>query len=182
MDLDYGHYKEKMETTLSVLANEFRRLRSGRANPSLVEEVKVSAYGSEMPLNQVATISIPEARLIVIQPFDKGTISDIERALHMADLGSAPNNDGHVIRLALPPLTEERRKELVRFASKKTEESKISIRNTRREMLDDVKAQEDGAPEDAVKRAQDKVQDMVDTYIKKLDELFEGKEKEIMEV
>ncbi len=135
-----------------------------------------------MPLNQVATISVPEARLMIIQPFDKSNLAAVERAIHKSDLGVNPNNDGSVIRLAFPALTEDRRKDLVRQVKKRCEEARVSIRNARRDAMDEIKNLSDGRPEDEVKRAQDDVQKLTDKYTEQVDKSFGVKEKEIMEV
>lgn len=174
-------HEENMMKAIDAMHREFTRVRSGRATPSLVEKLPVEAYGQEMPLNQVAGISIPEARLIVIQPFDKSNLSNIERAIHKSDLGVNPMNDGSIIRLAFPSLTEERRKDLVKLVKKRAEDARISIRNVRRDAMDEIKKTE-GLPEDDVKRAQDDVQKLTDKYIEKIDASLERKEKEIMEV
>ena len=140
----------------------------------------VEAYGSEMPMSQVATISVPEARTIVIQPFDKGNLSNIERAIHKANLGVTPNNDGHVVRLNLPPLTEERRKDFVKVVKGKAEEAKVSIRQARRDTLEEIKKAE--FPEDESKRLHDDVQKLTDKYTDKIEKATAAKEKELMEV
>lgn len=173
--------EERMGASIEALGREFSTIRSGRASPALVEKLMVSAYGTEMPLNQVATISVPEARLLTITPFDKGNLGEIERAILKSDIGITPNNDGSVIRLAFPTLTEDRRKELVKLVKKRAEEAKVSIRNVRRDILDELK-KEEGLPEDDVKRAQDKIQKLTDKYTDEVDKVTAAKEKEIMEV
>lgn len=173
--------EERMSASIDALGREFSTIRSGRASPALVEKLMVSAYGTEMPLNQVATISVPEARLLTITPFDKGNLGEIERAILKSDIGITPNNDGTVIRLGFPTLTEDRRKELVKLVKKRAEEAKVSIRNVRRDILDELK-KEEGLPEDDVKRAQDKVQKLTDKYTDEVDKVTAAKEKEIMEV
>ncbi len=177
----FEDYEEKMMKAVESLGKDFSTIRSGRASPALVEKVMVEAYGSEMPMNQVASISVPEARMIVLQPFDKGNISNIERAIHKADLGINPTNDGQIIRLAFPALTEERRKDLVKVIKKRAEDARISIRNIRREAMDELK-NADGLPEDEVKRGQDQVQKLTDQYVEEVDKAAGNKEKEIMEV
>ncbi len=182
MEFEMKPYEEKLDSAVDALNRDFAGIRSGRVSTKMVESIKVEAYGSEMPLNQVASISVPEARVILLQPFDKSTMTDIERAIQMADLGVNPNNDGHVIRLIFPALTEERRKEYVKMAKSRAEDAKVAVRNVRKDMLDAVKKLEDGAPEDEVKRLQDKVQKLIDSYANKIDDIFAKKEKEILEV
>lgn len=181
-DFDISEHEEKMKGAIDALRREFTRVRSGRATPALVDKLKVEAYGSEMPLNQVASISVPEARLMIIQPFDKTNLASVERAIHKSDLGVNPNNDGSVIRLAFPALTEDRRKDLVRQVKKRCEEARVSIRNARRDAMEDIKKLSDGRPEDEVKRAQDTVQKLTDKFTEEVDKSFAVKEKEIMEV
>ncbi len=178
--VDFSTFESKMESALEALGREFSRIRSGRATPALVEKVLVEAYGSEMPLSQVATISVPEARTLVIQPYDQSVIGNIERSLHKANLGVTPNNDGKVIRLNMPPLTEERRKDFVKMAKVKAEDAKVSLRQARRDALEEIKGNK--LPEDAEKRAQDNVQKLTEKFTQKIDKATEAKEKEIMEV
>ncbi len=178
--VDFDPFEERMANALEALGREFGRIRSGRATPALVDKVMVEAYGSEMPMTQVATISVPEARTLVIQPFDKSNIGSIERAIHMANLGVAPNNDGNVVRLNMPALTEERRKEYVKLVKQRAEEAKVTIRQTRRDALEEVKNSD--LPEDQVKRLEKDVQKMTDTFTEKIDKATDAKEKEIMEV
>lgn len=177
---DFATFEEKMNSALEALGREFGRIRSGRATPALVDKVMVEAYGSEMPLSQVATISVPEARTLVIQPYDQSNIGNIERSIHKANLGVSPNNDGKVIRLNLPPLTEERRKDFVKVVKSKAEEAKVSLRQARREALEDVK--KSGLPEDQEKRAQEQVQKLTEKFTAQIDKATVAKEKEIMEV
>ena len=179
-EFDVEIYEMQMQDALEALGREFGRVRSGRASPGLVDKVPVEAYGSEMPMDQVATISVPEARTIVIQPFDKGNLSNIERAIHKANLGVTPNNDGHVVRLNLPALTEERRREYVKVVKAKAEEAKISIRQARRDALEELKKAD--FPEDHQKRIEDEVQKMTDKFTEKIDTATKAKEKELMEV
>lgn len=166
------------------MKRELLTLRAGRASPALVEGLEVDYYGTMTPLNQLAGITVPEPRLIVIQPWDKGAIKEVEKAILKSDLGLTPNNDGNLIRLAIPQLTEERRLELVKFVRKKGEEGRIAIRNLRREANEKLKAaQKDGQlSEDQFYTSQEKTQEMTDDYIKMIDGLLEEKEKEIMEV
>lgn len=177
---DFEPFKEQMQNALDALGREFGRVRSGRASPSLVDKVMVEAYGSEMPMSQVATISVPEARTIVIQPFDKSNLSNIERAIHKANLGVTPSNDGNLIRLNLPALTEERRKEYVKIVKAKAEEAKVSLRQARRDVLEDIK--QGDFPEDDSKRLNDQAQKLVDKYTDKIESATSAKEKELMEV
>ncbi len=173
--------EEKMKKTRESLVRSFATIRTGRATPVLLDRILVEAYGSEMPINQVATVGMPEARMLTITPFDKKNITAIEKAIQKSDLGINPANDGVMIRLVFPPLTEDRRKELVKQAKKMTEEAKVSMRNIRREAMDSLK-KVDGAPEDEVKKAQDEIQKMLDKNIDELGKVFSAKEKEIMEV
>lgn len=179
-DFDLEIFEMQMQDALEALGREFGRVRSGRASPGLVDKVPVEAYGSEMPMDQVATISVPEARTIVIQPFDKGNLSNIERAIHKANLGVTPNNDGHVVRLNLPALTEERRKEYVKVVKAKAEEAKISVRQARRDALEELKKAD--FPEDHQKRVEDEVQKLTDRFSDRIDTATKAKEKELMEV
>ncbi len=178
--IDFNVFEEKMESSLEALGREFGRIRSGRATPALVDKVLVEAYGSELPLSQVATISVPEARTLVIQPYDQSNIGNIERSLHKANLGVSPNNDGKVIRLNMPPLTEDRRKDFVKVVKGKAEEAKVSLRQARRDALEDVKKAK--LPEDQEKRAQDQIQKLTEKFTAKIEKATEAKEKEIMEV
>ncbi|MDP8253708.1 MAG: ribosome recycling factor [Candidatus Kaelpia aquatica] len=174
----------KMDKTIEALKAEFTALRTSRATPALVENIKVECYGSILPLKQVASISIPESRMILIQPWDVNAISDIEKAFLKSDLGITPNNDGKVIRLVLPSLTEERRRELVKFASKIAEDSKIAVRNVRRESNEGIKKLEKDSKitEDERFKAQEDIQHVTDEHIKKIGQILEAKEKEILEV
>jgi ribosome recycling factor len=177
---DFDSFKEQMQNAIDALGREFGRIRSGRASPALVEKVMVEAYGSEMPMSQVATISIPEARTIVIQPFDKGNLSNIERGIHKANLGVTPSNDGNLVRLNLPPLTEERRKEFVKVVKAKAEDAKVSVRQARRDTLEEIKKAE--FPEDESKRLHDEVQKLTDKFTQRIEAATLAKEKELMEV
>ncbi len=180
----YIESDEKMNKVIAAFQRDMAGLRAGRANPSLLDRIEVDYYGTQTPLNQLAGISAPEPRLLVIQPWDKNAMSEIEKAILKSDLGLTPNNDGSVIRLAIPQLTEERRKELVKFVRKKSEESKVSIRNIRRDANESVKNLEKSSEisEDEYRRAQDSIQELTDEKINKIDEIIETKEKEIMEV
>ena len=176
--------EQGMEKALSHLQKEFRLTRTGRATPALVENVKVNAYGAEMPLKQCATISVPEARQLMLKPFDLGLLKEIEKALLASDLGVTPQNDGKLIRLAFPPLTEERRKKLAQDVKTKGEDAKIIIRNARRDglkSLDDLEKKK-AISEDDHKKLKDDVQNLVKNYEKKVDAEVEKKTKEIMEI
>lgn len=174
----------RMHKSIDNLKEEFKRIRSGRANAGLVEGLMVDYYGNKTPLKQLASISVPEPRLIVIQPWDKGSLSEIEKAFHKSDLMLTPNNDGKVIRINIPALTEERRKELVKVARGKAEEARIAIRNIRRDGNDEVKlAEKEGhVSEDASKKAMDDIQGITDDFIDQVGTILELKEAEIMEV
>ncbi|WEG11591.1 ribosome recycling factor [Pullulanibacillus sp. KACC 23026] len=176
--------KQRMNKAIDVLANDLMAIRAGRANPSLLNRVQVDYYGAPTPLNQLAGITTPEARMLIIQPFDKSIMSDIERAILKADLGLTPSNDGSVIRLAIPPLTEERRKDLVKQVKKSAEEAKVAVRNVRRDANDSLKkAEKEGTiTEDDLRGWTDEVQKVTDQTISKIDEVAANKEKEIMEV
>jgi len=174
--------EERMQKSIKALQKDFSTIRTGRANPAMFEGLKVNVYGSEMPLNQVATISIPEPRLVVIQPWDRGNLGEVEKAILKSDLSITPSNDGNLIRLQIPELTEERRKEYVKLAKNKSEECKVSIRNVRRDGNDMVKSLEKDkeVSEDESKAAQDKIQKLTDKYIDETQKLTENKEKEIL--
>lgn len=176
--------EDAMKRTIEATKKEFNTVRTGRANPALLDRIQVDYYGTPTPLNQVATVTAPEPRLILIQPWVKSTLGDIERALLKAELGLNPTNDGSVIRLNFPPLTEERRRDLVKMVKKQAEEMRIAIRNLRRDANDQLKKleKEEHVPEDEVKRTLDEVQQLTDKYITKIDELLVAKEEEIMEV
>lgn len=176
--------EEKMQLTINNFQKELVTLRTGRASPALLDRVKVDYYGTPTPLKQIANISAPEPRLIIIQPWDKSTINDIEKAILKSDLGLNPNNDGNVLRLQIPVLTEERRKDLAKTVKKKSEENKVAIRNIRRDFNEELKKQQkDGKiSEDDEKKALEKTQKITDQYIKELDEISRKKEKEIMEI
>ncbi|MEE8440403.1 MAG: ribosome recycling factor [Spirochaetia bacterium] len=176
--------EERMKKAVVALQNEFNTLRTGRASPTLFDKIRVEYYGNPTPLNQVATISVPEARLVVIQPWDKSVIGDIEKAIQKSELSVNPNNDGKVIRISIPPLTEERRKEFVKIARNMAEQNRVSLRNTRRDANDELKRTEkDGTiSEDDLKRAEDKVQKLTDSYVAQVNEKLEQKEKEILDI
>ena len=173
----------RMDKTIAALKDEFKALRTGRASASIFDRVKVDYYGTPTPLNQVSTISVPEARSIVIQPFDKSLIGEIEKAIQKSELGLNPSNDGKVIRISIPPLTAERRKELVKQAKATAENSRVAIRNIRRDGNDDLKKQQtDGViPEDELKTDEADLQKSTDKYIQDINKILEENEKEIME-
>ncbi|QKG84572.1 ribosome recycling factor [Kroppenstedtia pulmonis] len=175
---------ERMEKTVQTLKRDLATLRAGRATPSLLDKITVHYYGSDMPINQMANISVPEPRLLVIQPWDKSALGEIEKAIQKSDLGLTPSNDGNLIRIAIPALTEERRAELVKVVKKTGEEAKVAIRNIRRDANEDVKKLEKNGEvsEDDARRGQDEVQKLTDRFIREADEQVEAKEKEIMEV
>lgn len=176
--------KEKMNKTLNALGNEFASIRAGRANPGVLDKVMVDYYGAPTPVNQMAAVSVSEARILVIQPWDKSTLKLIEKAIQASDIGINPTNDGNVIRLAFPQLTEERRKELCKNVKKYGEEAKVTIRSTRRDTLDKLKKMQKGSEitEDDLKDAEKKVQDLTDKFCADVDKSVAEKEKEIMTV
>jgi ribosome recycling factor len=176
--------KRRMEGAVNALTSEFAAVRTGRASTSLLDRIQVDAYGTKTPLNQLATISAPEPRLLTVSPFDPSILSAIERSIMESDLGLTPNNDGKIIRLPIPQLTEERRKEMVRLVHKMAEEGRVAIRNVRRDVLHDLKkAEKDGdLSRDELKRAEDEVQKLTDAEVKTVDDLMGRKEAEILEV
>jgi ribosome recycling factor len=175
--------EERMTKSVEAFERELVHIRTGRASPSLLDSIKVDYYGSETPLNQVASISIPEPRSITIQPWEKKMLAPIEKAILKSDLGITPANDGNFIRLNIPPLTEERRRDLVKMVKKITEDSRVAIRNIRRDANEQLKKAEKASDisEDQNKRALVEVQKLTDNYIEQIDEIFQDKEKEIME-
>lgn len=172
--------EERMKKTVASLKDDFAAIRTGRASPSILDKLRVDYYGQKSPISQVATVSVPEARLIVIQPWDRALIGEIEKAIQKSELGLNPSNDGKVIRIAIPPLTEQRRKELVKGAKASAETSRVGVRNIRRDGLEDIKKA--GSPEDEVKKAEDELQKLTDSYIAQINRVLEEKEKEILEV
>lgn len=176
--------EKRMQGAMEALGREFNAIRTGRASPALVDRIFVDYYGTATPLNQLAGVSAPEARLLVIQPWDKGSIQAIERAILESDLGLTPNSDGVVIRLQIPQLTEERRKELVKLVHQRIEEAKVSVRNVRRDAMDTVKLlqNEKEISEDDERRAEASVQELTDKYVARADELGAAKEAEVLEV
>ena len=182
--MEFNDLEERMEKTLGVLEENLSEIRAGRANPAILNKVTVDYYGVPTPINQVAGISVPEARLIVIQPWDASVLKEIEKAILASDIGLNPNNDGKVIRLSFPELTEERRKELVKDVKKIGEDSKVSIRSIRRDGIDESKSmQKEGLiTEDDLKRAEEQIQKLTDKKIEEIDSIVSKKEKEIMSV
>lgn len=175
---------EKMEKAVEALQADLRALRTGRASPALVERIKVDYYGTPTPLNQLATISVPEPRLLTIRPWDASILSAIEKAILKSDLGLTPNNDGKIIRLVIPRLNEERRQELVKVVNKRVEEARVAVRNIRRNAIDDLREleKEKIISEDDLHKGRDKVQELTDQFIARIDELGKLKEKEILEI
>ena len=176
--------EERMKKSIDSLKKEFAGIRAGRASVSLLDKVMVDYYGTPTPVNQVAKVTVPEARMIVIQPWEKTILHDIEKAIMKSDLGLSPNSDGTTIRLAVPQMTQERRQEVVKTVNKKAEEAKVSLRNIRRDGNDAIKKQEKAKEitEDDSKRGQEKMQKLLDTYVKQVDSARATKEKEVMEV
>ncbi|MBV9103708.1 MAG: ribosome recycling factor [Candidatus Eremiobacteraeota bacterium] len=180
----YKHAEERMQKAVEATRHEFASIRTGRASPALLDRLHVEAYGTSVPLKQVATVSAPDAWTLAIAAFDRNTVASIRKAIETSDLGITPNIDGQTIRLGIPPLNEERRKDLVKIVKKKGEEGKVAVRNVRHKAQDDIKAQlkDHKITEDDNKRATYHVQKMTDRYIKDVDTLVSAKEKEIMEV
>ncbi|MGH8874535.1 MAG: ribosome recycling factor [Acidimicrobiia bacterium] len=177
-----GEADRKMVQAVEHVVGEFATVRTGRANPAILHRVTVDYYGTQTPLQQLASMSVPEPRLLVIQPYDKSSIGAIERALQTSDLGLNPSNDGTMIRLAFPPLTEERRKELIRVVRHMAEEGRVAVRNVRRHVKGDVEALEGEVSDDEIRRAEKDIQEMTDRHVARIDELLEHKERELMEV
>ena len=184
MDKVKSDIENRMKKTIKALNDNFNSIRTGRASSALFEKIKVEYYGQEVPLNQVATISIPEARLVIIQPWDRAVLSEVEKAIQKSELSVNPNNDGKVIRINIPPLTEERRKELVKHAKNQAEQSRIAIRNIRRDANEELKKMEKTSKisEDDLKRGTDDIQKLTDKYIADINKHLEDKEKELREV
>ncbi len=179
----YQETRERMDKSIHSLNNELKRIRTGRASLSLLDGIRADYYGTPTPLNQMATLAVPESRLITIQPWDVSAIKEIEKAILKSDLGLTPSNDGKIIRISIPPLTEERRKDLVKVVHKISEEAKVAIRNIRRDSNDLLKGmKKDGdISEDDAFKGQDQVQQITDSYIKNIDDIYKEKEKEILE-
>ena len=182
--MDFNELEERMKKSIESLQDALAEVRAGRANPKILNKVMVDYYGVPTPINQVAGISVPEPRLIVIQPWDQTLLKEIEKAINIAELGLNPMNDGKVIRLAFPELTEDRRKELVKDVKKTGEESKVAIRNIRRDGMDEIRqSQKDGnITEDELSAGEDKIQKLTDKYVGEIDNIISNKEKELMSV
>ena len=182
--MDYTNLKERMEKSIGAYKEKLAEIRAGRANPAILNKVRIDYYGTQTPINQVAGISVPEARLIVIQPWDVSILKDIEKAILASDIGINPNNDGKVIRLAFPELNEERRKELVKEIKNIAEEAKVAIRSIRREGIDEAKAKQKNSEitEDELKIAETEIQKITDKNIEEIDKILANKENEIMSV
>ena len=180
----FAAIEKRMEKTIAALKSELATIRTGRANAALLDHVRVSYYGSDVPVSQVGNISVPEPRMLMITPWERTVLGDLEKAILSSDLGLNPSNDGEVIRIVLPELTEERRKDLVKQVKQVGEKAKVSIRNIRRDANDDIKKQgkEDSLSEDEVKRMQDQVQKITDRFIAEIDAVVEHKEKDILTV
>jgi ribosome recycling factor len=181
---DLKDAENKMQKCVEATRGEFAAIRTGRATPALLDRLHVEAYGASVPLKQVATISVPDSRSLVIAAFDRNTVGDIRKAIEKSDLGLTPNVDGTSIRLVIPPLNEERRKDLVKVVKKKAEDGKVAVRNVRHKVHDDLKAQlkDHKITEDDSKRLQDQLQKLTDRFVKDIDQLVAAKEKEILEV
>ncbi|MBQ3491112.1 MAG: ribosome recycling factor [Oscillospiraceae bacterium] len=184
MRVDFNEFSNKMDKTLVHLAEEFDAVRAGRANPKVLDRIKVEYYGQETPLNGVASISSPDARTLVVQPWDTNLLKDIQKAIQSSELGINPQNDGRVLRLIFPQLTEERRKELTKQVKKYAEDAKVAMRNIRRDGMDYVKKlkKNNEITEDEQKKAEKDLQDLLDKFIKKVDVALEAKEKELMAI
>ena len=176
--------RQRMDSALEAMRREFANVRTGKAVPALLDSVRVEAYGSKVPLNQVGTVAAPEPRLLTVTPWDKSLLKEIDRGLRESDLGLNPSNDGSIIRIPIPALTEERRKEFVKVLHKLAEEGRVAIRQARKDANDDIKARQkkEGLSEDDIRREQDKVQKLTDQYIGKVEEVLKHKEAEVMEV
>jgi len=184
LDDVYRETESKMGKALEATRSDFASIRTGRASPSLLDRLQVEAYGASVPLKQVASVNSPDGRSLAVTAFDKSTVGAIRKAIETSDLGLNPNVDGATIRLSIPPLTEERRKDLVKLIKKKSEEHKVALRTIRHKAIDEIKAlaKDHTITDDQIKRGQDQVQKITDKYVKSVDDLLNGKEKEIMEV
>ena len=184
METVFAKTKEKMEKCLTALERDYSAVRAGRANPAILDKVMVDYYGVPTPINQMAAVSVPEARLLVVQPWDASTLKEIEKAINTADIGINPQNDGKVIRLTFPQLTEEHRKTLQKDISKRGEEAKVAVRNVRRDAMDDIKKlkKDNEITEDDQKNGEKKLQDITDDYIKQVEAITKKKEEEILSI
>ena len=182
--MDYTNIEERMKKTINVYEENLAEIRAGRANPAILNKITVNYYGTPTPINQMAGISVPEARLIVIQPWDMSVLKEIERAILASDIGITPNNDGKVIRLNFPELNEERRKDLVKDIRKMSEEAKVAVRSVRRDGIDEFKKMQKDSEitEDELKQAENEIQKITDNHIEEIDKILETKEKEVMSV
>lgn len=174
--------EHKMDQATEHVASEFSTVRTGRANPQLLQRITVEYYGSPTPLQQLASISVPEPRLLVVQPFDKSTVNDIERALQTSDMNLNPSNDGNVIRIAFPPLTEERRKDLIKVVRGMAEEGRVAVRNIRRHSKADMESMRGEISDDDIRRGEDELQKLTDRFVEQIDQLLTNKEAELIEV
>ncbi len=184
MEKVFAMAEEKMGKTVSALSAEYSSMRAGRANASVLDKIRVDYYGTPTPINQMAAVSVAEARILTIQPWDTSTLRAIEKAIQSSEIGINPQNDGRIIRLVFPQITEERRKELCKDVKKLAEDSRVSVRSTRRDCIDKVKKMEKASEitEDDLKNAEKKIQDLTDKYIKQIDKAAEEKEKDVMEI
>ena len=182
--MDFNKYEEKMTKTINVYEENLAEIRAGRANPAILNKITIDYYGTPTPINQVAGVSVPEARMIVIQPWDASVLKEIEKEILKSDIGINPNNDGKVIRLVFPELNEERRKEIVKDIKKMAEEARVAIRSIRRDAIDDAKAMQKNSEitQDELKSAEDNIQKLTDKYVTEIDNILDKKEKEIMSV
>lgn len=180
----YSHIEEKMKKTINVLEGDLGAIRAGRANPKILDKIMVNYYGVPTPINQMANIMVPEARIIAIQPWDASVLKEIEKEIQKSDIGINPNNDGKVIRLVFPELTEDRRKEIVKEIKKMAEDSKVAIRSIRRDGMDEFKAKQKNneITEDDLRDAEDKIQKITDKFIAEIDNICDAKEKEVMSI
>jgi ribosome recycling factor len=172
----------KMDAAVDHVGTEFSTVRTGRANPQLLQRISVEYYGSPTPLQQLASIAVPEPRMLVVQPFDKSTVGDIEKAIQHADLGLNPTNDGSVIRIAFPPLTEERRRDLIKVVKNMAEEGRVAVRNVRRHSKSDMEALHGEISDDDIRRGEEELQKLTDRYVHRIDEILGNKEEELLEV
>ena len=182
--MEYSKFEEKMKKSISVFEENLAEIRAGRANPAILNKIMINYYGTPTPVNQLAGISVPEARMIVIQPWDASILKEIEKEILKSDIGINPNNDGKVIRLTFPELNEERRKEIVKDIRKMAEETKVAIRSIRRDAIDEVKAMQKNSEisEDELKVSEDQIQKLTDKYVEEVDKVLEKKEKEVMSI
>ncbi|HLF62045.1 MAG TPA: ribosome recycling factor [Acidimicrobiia bacterium] len=174
--------EHKMEMATDHVATEFSTVRTGRANPQLLQRIQVNYYGSPTPLQQLASIAVPEPRLLVVNPFDRSTVSDIEKAIQQSDLGLNPSNDGSVIRIAFPPLTEDRRRDLIKVVKHMAEEGRVAVRNIRRHLKTDMEAMHGEISDDDIRRGEDELQKLTDRFVVRIDHLLANKEEELLEV